>query len=215
MKTSFNVVKVGEYAEAHAPTSNRLNLGLRGKPISLKSVTKVAACAVLAIGLSASAVASCGNSLAGMASGKAIVRSPLSKQLAAAEAANGNNYFSSIVGLWDVQFVVDGQTIQEAFQNWNVGGTEVHNPNVDPRTGNVCLGTWLPIPGNGFKLAHRVWNYDNSGDFLGTIHLSETVYLSDHGNTQTGSFKLDFYDPDGNFENEVAGNVTGQRIQVE
>ena len=186
----------------------------RGKSISLETVAKLAACAVLALGLSASAVAACGDTLAGMASGKAIVSSPLSKQLAA-NAARSNNFFVSIVGLWDVQFVVDGQTIQEAFQNWNFGGTEVHNPNVDPRTGNVCLGTWIPIPGGGFKLAHRVWNYDNSGDYLGTIDLSETIYLSNHGNTQTGSFKLDFYDPSGNFENEVAGNVTGQRIQVE
>jgi len=185
----------------------------RGQRISLQTVTKLAACALLAIGLSASAVATCGDSLAGMASGKAIVSSPLSKQLAA--EAKSNNLFSSIVGLWDVQFVVEGQTIQEAFQNWNFGGTEVHNPNVDPRGGDVCLGTWVPIRGGGFKLAHRVWNYDTNGNFLGTIHLSETVYLSNHGNTQTGSFKMDFYDPAGNFENEVAGNVTGQRIQVE
>jgi len=185
-----------------------------GKRISLQTVTRIAAYAVLAIGLSASAVAACGDSLAGMASGKAIVNSPLSKQLAA-EAAKSNNFYPSIVGLWHVEFVVEGQTIQEAFQNWNLGGTEVHNPNVDPRTGNVCLGTWIPIRGGGFMLAHRVWNYDNTGDFLGTIHLSETVYLSNHGNTQTGSFKLDFYDPSGNFENEVAGDVTGQRIQVE
>jgi len=121
----------------------------------------------------------------------------------------------SVVGLWDIQFIVDGQTIQEAFQNWNFGGTEAHNPNGDLRSGNICLGTWLPIPGGGFKLAHRVWNYDTNGNFLGTIRLNETIHLSDHGTTQTGSFKLDFYDPSGNFQNEVAGSVTGQRIQVE
>lgn len=107
------------------------------------------------------------------------------------------------------------QTIQEAFQNWNLGGTEVHNPNVDPRSGNVCLGTWVRTPDGGFKLAHRVWNYDANGNFTGTIHLSETVYLGHNGNEQTGSFKLDFYDPSGNFQMEVTGNVTAQRIQVE
>lgn len=47
----------------------------------------------------------------------------------------------SIVGLWHIRFVVGDQTIQEAYQAWNVGGTEIHNPNVDPRTGNVCDGT--------------------------------------------------------------------------
>ncbi|MGA7796280.1 MAG: hypothetical protein WCA19_24885 [Candidatus Acidiferrales bacterium] len=184
------------------------------KPISVQTLTKLAACAVLAMGLSASAVASCGDSLAAMASAKAIVSPSISQQLATASTADGTNN-SSIVGLWYVQFVVGEQTIQEAFQNWNLGGTEVHNPNVDPRSGNVCLGTWVRTPGGGFKLAHRVWNYDATGDFMGTIQLSETVHLSHQGTVHTGSFKLDFYDPSGNFVTEVAGNVTGQRIQVE
>jgi hypothetical protein len=60
-----------------------------------------------------------------------------------------------------------------------------------------------------------VWSYDTNGNFLGTIHLSETVHLTQRGSGQTGSFTLNFYDPDGNFEMEVAGNVVGQRIQVE
>jgi hypothetical protein len=213
MKTSFHKVQLGESGQAGASLIfNCLNLRGRMKSISFQIMTRLAACALLAIGLAGSSVASCGDSLAAMASGKAIVSSPIGGELATASAGR---FTSSIVGLWHVQFVLGGQTIQEAFQNWNLGGTEVHNPNVDPRTGNVCLGTWVPIRGGGFKLAHRVWNYDANGNFLGTIHLSETVYLSDHGNTQTGSFKLDFYDPSGNFETEVAGSVTGQRIQVE
>jgi hypothetical protein len=200
MKMGFNHVELGKYGEAR-------------KQFSVQTFAKLGACAVLAIGLSASAWGSCGDSLAAMASAKAIVNSSVSKQLAAAPADDSNN--SSIVGLWYVQFVAGGQTIQEAFQNWNLGGTEVHNPNVDPRSGNVCLGTWVPLPGGGFKLAHRVWNYDSNGDFMGTIHLSETVHLSHNGTQQTGSFKLDFYDPSGNFVTEVAGSITGQRIQVE
>jgi len=184
------------------------------KSISVQTLTRFAVCAALAIGLSASALASCGDSLSAMASAKAIVSPSLGKQLAAASPAYRTPN-SSIVGLWYVQFVVGGETIQEAFQNWNRGGTEVHNPNVDPRSGNVCLGTWVRNPGGAFKLAHRVWNYDISGDFMGTIQLSETIHLSHNGDVQTGSFKLDFYDPSGNFVTEVAGNVTGQRIQVE
>lgn len=95
------------------------------------------------------------------------------------------------------------------------GGTEVHNPNVDPRGGTMCLGTWVKTQGGAFKLAHRVWNYDTNGNFLRTIRVSETVYLTNKGNAQTGSFKLEFYNPDGNFETEVAGTVTAQRIQAE
>lgn len=184
------------------------------KLIPARSLINLAACTVLAIGLSASAVASCGDSLAAMASAKAILSPSIGHQLTAASAPDSSTH-SSIVGLWYIQFVVGGQTIQEAFQNWNLGGTEVHNPNVDPRSGNVCLGTWVRAPGGAFKLAHRVWSYDTNGNFLGTIQLSETVHLTQNCNEQTGSFKLDFYDPSGNFVTEVAGNVTGQRITVE
>lgn len=212
MKTLFSEVKPGTHRDEVAPQIfNRLNP--EGRTISLHTVSTLAACVVLAIGLGASAAASCGDSLAGMASAKAIVSSPLSKQMASESADGGYN--SSMVGLWYVQFVVGGQTIQEAFQNWNRGGTEVHNPNVDPRSGNVCLGTWVALPGGSCKLAHRVWNYDTNGNFMGTIHLSETVHLSNNGHTHTGSFKLDFYDPNGNFVMEVPGTVIAQRIQVE
>jgi hypothetical protein len=51
--------------------------------------------------------------------------------------------------------------------------------------------------------------------FLGTIHLSETVNVGQGGNTHSGSFTLDFYDPSSNFVNEVTGNVTGERISVD
>ena len=50
---------------------------------------------------------------------------------------------------------------------------------------------------------------------MGTIHLSETITLGNHGNTHSGSFTLDFYDPSGNFLFEVAGNVTEECISVE
>ena len=148
-----------------------------------------------------------------MAGGKAIVSSSIAKQLSAENANSIAN--TSIVGMWYIQFVVNGQAIQEAFQNWNLGGTEVHNPNVDPRTSNVCLGTWVKTSSGAFRLVHRVWSYDGNGNFLGQIHLHETVHLKNGGSEQAGSFTLDFYDPDGNFQMEVAGNVVGQRIQVQ
>jgi hypothetical protein len=183
------------------------------KTIFALTWTKLVMCAALTLGLSAGASASCGDSLAAMTAGKAIVSSGLGKQLAGASAADGTD--SSIVGLWYVQFLVSGEPIQEAFQNWNLGGTEIHNPNVDPRTSSICLGTWIKTANGAMKLAHRVWSYDTNGDFMGTIKLSETVHLTHNGNAQTGTFKLDIYDPSGNFVTEITGDVTGQRIRVE
>jgi hypothetical protein len=179
------------------------------------NVVKFAACMVLVVGLSASALASCGDSLSAMAAAAASVQSqfrPIQPNSKPSEDSDGK---SSIVGLWHIQFTAGGQTIQEAYQLWNAGGTEVHNPNVDPRSGNVCLGVWKHGSHGTYKLAHRVWSYDSNGNFMGTIHLSETLTLKDGGNTHSGSFTLDFYDPSGNFQFEVAGTVTGERISVD
>ncbi len=177
---------------------------------------KFAACMVLVVGVSASALASCGDSLSAMAAGAATVVSQSRPTQQDSQSSGDNAVNSSIVGLWHIQFTVGDQTIQEAYQLWNAGGTEVHNPNVDPRTGNVCLGVWKrAAPRGTYKLAHRVWNYDASGNFLGTINLSETLTLGHGGNTHSGSFTSDFYDPSGKFIMEVAGTVTGERISVE
>ncbi len=169
---------------------------------------------VLVVGLSASALASCGDSLTAMAASAASLHTQSRSTQQGATSHGDQGASSSIVGLWDVQFVVGGQTIQEAYQLWNAGGTEIHNPNVDPRSGNVCLGVWKRQQGT-YTLTHRVWNYDSSGNFLGTIHLSETLTVGNQGTTHGGSFKLDFYDPSGLFLNEVVGNVEATRISVD
>jgi hypothetical protein len=170
-------------------------------------------CMVLVVGLSAGASASCGDTLAAMATGAAHLQSPSLLTSDQSQAEDVQN--SPIVGLWHTQFIVGTQTIQEAFQLWNVGGTEIHNPNVDPRTGNVCLGVWKDVGHGNYKLVHRVWDYDANGNFGGTIHLTETIRMGNHGTTHSGSFALDFFDATGNFQFEVAGKVVADRISVD
>jgi hypothetical protein len=188
----------------------------------LKAIQKMgvraAALSVLLVASSVAAMAQCGDSLNAMATAAALGRSqseasqPVAQSLAENQsAASDNAVNTSIVGLWHIRFLVGGQKIQEAFQIWNAGGTEVHNPNVDPRTGNVCLGAWKEA-GRTFRLTHRVWLYDTNGNFQGTGHLSETLVLGDRGDTHSGSFTLAFYDPTGNFQSEVSGTVVGERI---
>ena len=177
------------------------------------------ALAVLAVGFSVTATAQCGSSFSSLAAAAASVRSksgqPQSPVQNASATASDNSVNTSIVGLWHIRFLVGGVQIQEAFQIWNTGGTEVHNPNVDPRQGNVCLGTWDEAAPQTFKLNHRVWLYTPDGSFLGVGHLHETLTLADRGNTQSGSFTLDLYDLSGNKLDELAaGTVTGERISV-
>ena len=179
-----------------------------------RNFAKFATYMVLVIGLSASAFASCGDLLSVMAGNAGVAIQSRSAQ-PEAQVSGAASAHTSIVGLWHVEFTVNGQTIQEAFQLWNAGGTEVHNPNVDPRSGNVCLGVWKHAPHGTYKLAHRVWNYDINGDFSGTINLSETLTVSADGKSHSGTFALDFYDPNGKFLQEVDGNVSATRISVE
>ncbi len=183
--------------------------------VMILNFVKLAACVVLVVGLSANASASCGDSLSAMAAGAALVHSQSRSIQPNSGSTEANGAHARIVGLWHIQFTVGGQTIQEAYQLWNAGGTEIHNPNVDPRSGNVCLGVWRHAPHGTFKLAHRVWSYDTNGNFMGTIHLSETLTVSHDGNAHSGSFTLDFFDPAGNFQFEVAGDVTGERVSVD
>jgi len=193
---------------------------------TLKAIQKmgarVAALSVLMVASSAAARAQCGDSFNAMARAAALggsqseVSQPVVQSSAENESDRGDNpfYSNSIVGLWHISFIAGGNQIQEAFQIWNEGGTEVHNPNVDPRTGSVCLGAWKEA-GRTFRLTHRVWLYDANGNYQFTGHLSETLVLSPRGDTQTGSFTLAFYDKDGKFQGQVSGAVVGERISPE
>jgi len=169
---------------------------------------------------SATSMAQCGGSFSELVVAAASIRSqskgsqlasPSSAQNQSA-ATNDNAVYTSIVGFWHIRFLVGGQQIQEVFQIWNAGGTEVHNPNVDPRQGNICLGAWKEAAPQTFKLTHRVWFYDTNGNFQGTGHLSETLTLGNRGNSHSGSFTLGIYDPFGNLVAEIPGTVLGERI---
>jgi len=178
----------------------------------------------LMVGFGATAMAQCSASFNAMAEAAVSARSQLpALQLSArrnsAAAASDAAVNTSIVGMWHIKFnitvpgVPDPITIQEAFQIWNTGGTEVHNPNVDPRGGSVCLGAWKEAAPQTFKLTHRVWLWKTDGTFLGIGHLTETLTLGDRGNTHSGTFTLDLYDASDSFlDNLATGDVVGERI---
>ena len=110
------------------------------------NLVKFAACVVLVVGSSASAFASCGDTLSAMAAAAAPSASHQPQTMQPdSESSKDNGAHPSIVGLWHIEFLVGDAVIQEAFQLWNLGGTEVHNPRVDPRGGNVYLGVWRQL----------------------------------------------------------------------
>jgi hypothetical protein len=124
---------------------------------------------------------------------------------------------TSIVGLWRIKFIIDtpdGPSVfQEAFQIWNTGGTEVHNPKVDPRTGSVCLGSWIQQAPLTFNLTHRVWLYNTAGEFQVLAHLTESLTLGNRGNSHSGTFTLQAVDDNDNpLGDPLTGTVIGERI---
>ena len=215
----------GEILSANAEGMDRQKIFGKNEQIAIfrmiRPITgiRIAVLLLLLVALSATAMAQCGSSFNSMAAAASSLRNqppvPQSSLQNQSAAASDNAVNMSIVGLWHIRFLVGDAQIQEAFQIWNTGGTEVHNPNVDPRQGNVCLGTWEEAAVRTFNLNHRVWLYMPDGSFLGVGHLHETLTLSDRGNTQSGSFTLDLYDLSGNKLAELAaGTVKGERITV-
>lgn len=173
--------------------------------------------AVCVFALSVTAIAQCAASFNAMATAAAAVQTKGSQTAISIRSnqsgtVNDNSVNPSIVGLWHIRFLVGDQQIQEAFQIWSTGGTEVHNPNVDPRGGSVCLGAWKETAPQTFRLTHRVWLWSTDGVFQGIGNLSETLTLGDRGNSHSGSFELDIYDPLGNLVAQVPGNVVAERI---
>jgi hypothetical protein len=123
-----------------------------------------------------------------------------------------NDDYKSIAGMWHVHYqgpFPGGD--QEAFQIFNAGGTEVHNPKGDPRAGSLCLGAWVQ-KGRNVKLTHRVWLWDPFGTYIGLGDLEVNITLGDKGNTQTGTLTMQIFFPDGSSTPPLPGTLTGERI---
>jgi len=144
---------------------------------------------------------------------KAASLSGLAKS-ADSKAASDDDNGQSIVGFWHVHYIFSVPAMdQEAYQIFNVGGTEVHNPNTP--TDGVCLGAWAQT-GRTVKLTHRVWLYDPAGVFLGVGHLEANITLNNKGTKQTGTFTMQIFDLGGNsLTPAFPGTLSGERISPE
>jgi hypothetical protein len=120
-----------------------------------------------------------------------------------------------IIGLWRVTFVSGGQVVDQGFDQWNFGGTEILNDTPPPATGNVCLGVWVQTGPRTFKLKHPSWTFDNSGNLNGTAIIREQVTVDGGGDNFSGPFTIDIYDLSNNLLLHLSGQITGKRITVD
>jgi hypothetical protein len=72
----------------------------------------------------------------------------------------------------------------------------------------VCLGVWKKVGPRTSKLKHPAWNWDASGNLIGTLIIRETVTLDAEGDSYQGTYAFDFYDLNGNFASEIAKRIT-------
>jgi hypothetical protein len=134
----------------------------------------------------------------------------------------------SIVGMWNITFaslgntghnpsIPDGATIDFGYSQWHSDGTEIMNSGGhSPATQNFCLGVWARTGFASYQLNHFALSYDlTTGVLNGKVQIQETIALSADGNSLTGTFAIDVYDPTGAMKvDHVQGTVTAKRVTV-
>ncbi|HEV3200392.1 MAG TPA: hypothetical protein VGZ73_20950 [Bryobacteraceae bacterium] len=117
----------------------------------------------------------------------------------------------SIIGLWQVVELDNGQPVGLSFEVWHSDGTEILIDQSNPATDNVCIGTWQQTGSLVFKLTHPSLNFDTSGNYIGTVMINEVVTLDRNGNKFSATYTADVFDvnglpvPDGHFEGQLVG----------
>jgi hypothetical protein len=114
----------------------------------------------------------------------------------------------TLVGLWDLQFISDGQLVDEGFDQYHDDGTEILNDTPPPATGNVCLGVYAQTGKRTFHLKHPSWIYDQTNTtVIGRATILEDITVDPSGNTFSGSFTIQLRDLTGN---PLGPDLTGQ-----
>jgi hypothetical protein len=129
--------------------------------------------------------------------------------------AAGSSAANSVVGLWMVNFVSEGQIVDQGFDSWSADGTEILNDDPPPSTGNVCLGTWVKIAPNTYLLKHPSWTFDDAGNVNGMAIIRENIAVDASGMTYKGTYTIDFVTLSGNPIQSFSGTISATRITVD
>jgi hypothetical protein len=133
---------------------------------------------------------------------------------------------ASMVGMWKIQYISKGNTghnpsipdgalINFGFTEWHSDGTEIENSAGVPG-GGFCLGVWGQTGYLTFELNHFPIAFDPmTGDVANYVNLREQNTLSPSGDSFTGTFTEDIYDPKGNHVDHLTGTIAATRITVD
>lgn len=123
----------------------------------------------------------------------------------------------AIVGMWSFTMTPTAGPGDFGFQQWHSDGTELMlSGGRTPIINNYCMGVWRQTAPSRYHLNHLAISYDATTQKIDArVNIKEDVTLDPSGNSYTGSFTLDVYDPTG--RTMVAsqhGQVTAQRVQA-
>ena len=142
---------------------------------------------------------------------------------AAAGVGSDDDRDATIVGLWEIQFVSKGNpgipddaVLDSGYATWHSDGTEIMNSSRPPKTGSFCMGVWKKTGRSSYHLNHVALSWDPTGNtFVGPARIREEVKLGRSGDSYTGTFTIDQYDPAGILLVHLTGDIVAQRITAD
>jgi hypothetical protein len=124
----------------------------------------------------------------------------------------------SMVGMWSIKFMSKGVQTDFGYTVWHSDGTEFLNSGSRaPATQNYCLGVWKRTGWYTYKLNHYALGYDMNGNYVANVNIRENVTLDHDGNSFSGTFATDAYDPKTGapLGPELAGSISGARVTAD
>ncbi len=136
---------------------------------------------------------------------------------------------ASIVGMWNVQFISQGNTslnppipdgaiLDFGYGEWHSDGTEIFNSGGRaPATENFCLGVFVRSGFFTYELNHIALGYDaSSGQLNGKSIIHEQVTLDPSGNEYSGTFTITTFNPTTGVQvGQITGTVAAKRFTVD
>jgi hypothetical protein len=120
-----------------------------------------------------------------------------------------------IVGLWNITAFQGQSVFLRGFDIFHSDHTEVLNEFHDPRTGNVCLGTWKRVGAHTYKVKHPAFLWDSNGVWIGYRIVRETIRVDPGGNTFHGALRVEVTDTKGTVLNYIDAVIVATRVTVD
>jgi hypothetical protein len=144
-------------------------------------------------------------------------------------SGNGTFATASPVGMWNIQFISqgnggqnppipDGALIDFGYAQWHSDGTEIMNSGGHAaNTGNFCLGVWVRSGMFTYEVNHFALSYDGtSGALVNKINIREQITLDPSGNQFSGTFTINIFNAAGTQQvDQIAGTIAATRVTVD